>query len=345
MPNLEGESSVDSSLAKGHGKKLFALLIPISGLIFVFLLLLLLIIFYVPDNVDNFLSVQNLKTILKQTVIVGIGALAMTMIIVSGGIDLSAGSVVALAAVACAHAVNWCDGNIFIGGFIPLPVVFAIMVGAGVGFLNGTISARLGIAPFIVTLGMMLVARGLAEGFADETVVRSPDNFLKTLMMREPNPKWLVFAYGVWINIILFLVMVILMRFSVFGRRIYALGANEEAARYSGINVIRNRILIFTLGGAMFGLAGVMSYAEIGDGDPTTAVALELDIIAAVVIGGASLAGGRGTVFGSMIGAIIITLLYNGCVMLRVDDWVQKVLIGGIIVAAVWVDGIRTGRE
>ena len=226
-----------------------------------------------------------------------------------------------------------------------MPVVFAIMVGAGGGFLNGTISARLGIAPFIVTLGMMLVARGLAEGFADETVVRSPDNFLKTLMMREPNPKWLVFAYGVWINIILFLVMVILMRFSVFGRRIYALGANEEAARYSGINVIRNRILIFTLGGAMFGLAGVMSYAEIGDGDPTTAVALELDIIAAVVIGGASLAGGRGTVFGSMIGAIIITLLYNGCVMLRVDDWVQKVLIGGIIVAAVWVDGIRTGRE
>ena len=206
------------------------------------------------------------------------------------------------------------------------------------------ISARLGIAPFIVTLGMMLVARGLAEGFADETVVRTPDNFLKTLMIREPNPKWLVFAYGVWVNVILFLLMVILMRFSVFGRRIYALGANEEAARYSGINVIRNRVLIFTLGGAMFGLAGVMSYAEIGDGDPTTAVALELDIIAAVVIGGASLAGGRGTVFGSMIGAIIITLLYNGCVMLRVDDWVQKVLIGGIIVAAVWVDGIRAKR-
>jgi ribose/xylose/arabinose/galactoside ABC-type transport system permease subunit len=139
--------------------------------------------------------------------------------------------------------------------------------------------------------------------------------------------------------------MVILMRFSVFGRRIYALGSNEEAARYSGINVIRNRILIFTLGGAMFGLAGVMSYAEIGDGDPTTAVALELDIIAAVVIGGASLAGGRGTVFGSMVGAIIITVLYNGCVMLRVDDWVQKVLIGGIIVAAVWVDGVRVKRK
>ena len=115
MPSTEDASSVGSSLAKGYGKSLFALLIPISGLIFVFLLLLLLIFFYVPDNVENFLSIQNLKTILKQTVIVGIGALAMTMIIVSGGIDLSAGSVVALTAVACAHAVNWCDGNIFIG--------------------------------------------------------------------------------------------------------------------------------------------------------------------------------------------------------------------------------------
>ncbi len=208
MRSTEGVSSVDSSLAKGYGKNFLALLIPVSGLIFVFLLLLLLIIIYVPDNVDNFLSIQNLKTILKQTVIVGIGALAMTMIIVSGGIDLSAGSVVALTAVSCAHAVNWCNGNVFIGGFIPLPVVFAIMVGAGVGFLNGAISARLGIAPFIVTLGMMLVARGLAEGFADETVVRSPDNFLKTLMMREPNPKWLIFAYGVWINISLFFPMI-----------------------------------------------------------------------------------------------------------------------------------------
>ena len=119
----------------------------------------------------------------------------------------------------------------------------------------------------------------------------------------------------------------------------FAIGANEQAAKFSGINVTKQKILIYTLGGAMFGLAGVMSYAEIGDGDPTTAVALELDIIAAVVIGGASLAGGRGSALGSIIGALIITLLYNGCVMLRVDDWVQKVLIGGIIVAAVWFDG------
>ena len=214
-------------------------------------------------------------------------------------------------------------------------------MGAIIGFLNGTISARLNIAPFIVTLGMMLIARGLAEGFADQSVVRTPDNWLKTLMMREPNQKWLFFAPGVWINFILFLLTMLLLRCSVFGRYIYALGANEEASKFSGINIIRYKILIYTIGGAVFGLAGVMSYAEIGDGDPTTAIALELDIIAAVVIGGASLSGGRGSALGSLIGALIITLLYNGCVMLRVDDWVQKVLIGGIIVAAVWVDGIR----
>ncbi|MAW11679.1 MAG: ABC transporter permease [Verrucomicrobiales bacterium] len=322
-------------------KSVKSLLIPISGLLFVFFILLGLIFIFVPDNIDNFLSMQNLKTILKQTVIVGIGALAMTMIIVSGGIDLSAGSVVALTAVFCAHAVNWLDGDIMFLGIIPTPIILSIFVGALIGFANGTISARLNIAPFIVTLGMMLIARGLAEGFADQSVVRTPDNFLKALMMREPKNEWMIFAPGVWINFILFLLTMLIMRTSVFGRYIYALGANEDAAKYSGINIINYKVMIFTLGGAMFGLAGVMSYAEIGDGDPTTAVALELDIIAAVVIGGASLSGGRGSALGSTIGALIITLLYNGCVMLRVDDWVQKVLIGGIIVAAVWVDGIR----
>jgi ribose/xylose/arabinose/galactoside ABC-type transport system permease subunit len=226
-------------------------------------------------------------------------------------------------------------------GIIPIPVLLSIFVGALIGFANGTISARLNIAPFIVTLGMMLIARGLAEGFANQSVVRTPDNFLKTLIMREPKNEWMIFAPGVWINFILFLVTMLIMRASIFGRYIYALGANEDAAKYSGINITNYKVMIFTLGGAMFGLAGVMSYAEIGDGDPTTAVALELDIIAAVVIGGASLSGGRGSALGSTIGAIIITLLYNGCVMLRVDDWVQKVLIGSIIVAAVWVDGIR----
>ena len=322
-------------------ENLKSLLIPVSGLLFVFFILLGMIYFFVPDNIDNFLSTQNLKTVLKQTVIVGIGAMAMTMIIVSGGIDLSAGSVVALTAVFCAHCVNWLNGKILILGIFPVPVLFAILVGAIIGFLNGTISARLNIAPFIVTLGMMLIARGLAEGFADQSVVRTPDNWLKTLMMREPNQKWLFFAPGVWINFILFLLTMLLLRCSVFGRYIYALGANEEASNFSGINIIRYKILIYTIGGAVFGLAGVMSYAEIGDGDPTTAIALELDIIAAVVIGGASLSGGRGSALGSLIGALIITLLYNGCVMLRVDDWVQKVLIGGIIVAAVWIDGIR----
>ena len=322
-------------------KSVKSLLVPIRGLLFVFFILLGLIFIFVPDNIDNFLSMQNFKTILKQTVIVGIGALAMTMIIVSGGIDLSAGSVVALTAVFCAHAVNWLDGDIMFLRIIPIPVLLSVFVGALIGFANGTISARLNIAPFIVTLGMMLIARGLAEGFADQSVVRTPDNFLKTLMMREPKNEWMIFAPGVWINFILFLVTMFIMRASIFGRYIYALGANEDAAKYSGINITNYKVLIFTLGGAMFGLAGVMSYAEIGDGDPTTAVALELDIIAAVVIGGASLSGGRGSALGSTIGALIITLLYNGCVMLRVDDWVQKVLIGCIIVAAVWVDGIR----
>lgn len=326
------------------GKRLLAILLPVSGLLAVFLILLGLIAVFAEHNVDNFVSAQNAKTILKQTVIVGIGALAMTMVIVSGGIDLSAGSVVALSAVACALVVR-AGGDTVSGMTVALAVLAAVGTGAVVGLFNGAVSARLGVAPFIVTLGTMLVARGLAEGLADETVVRTSDSVLKTLMMRQPQPAWLLVAPGVWTLAGVFVAIFVLMRCTVFGRYIYALGANEQAARYSGIGVVRCRVLIFTIAGGLFGLAGVMSYAEIGDGDPTTAVALELDIIAAVVIGGASLSGGRGTPGGSILGALIITLLYNGCVMLGVDDWVQKVLIGGIIVAAVWVDGVRSRRQ
>jgi len=327
----------------GKGRRLLAVLLPISGLLLVFLILLGLIAIFKPENVENFVAAQNAKTILKQTVIVGIGALAMTMVIVSGGIDLSAGSVVALSAVGCAIVVR-AAGETVTGGTLILAVLSAIAIGAMVGFFNGTVSARLGVAPFIVTLGTMLIARGLAEGFADESMVRTPNSVLKTLMMRQPEPAWLLVAPGVWAMLAVLVAIVVLMRFTVFGRYIYALGANEQAARYSGIKVARTRVVIFALAGALFGLAGVMSYAEIGDGDPTTAIALELDIIAAVVIGGASLSGGRGSPGGSMVGALIITLLYNGCVMLGVHDWVQKVLIGGIIVAAVWVDGVRAKR-
>lgn len=319
------------------------LLLPVSALLVVFLLLLALIAIFADHNVDKFLALQNAKTILKQTVIVGIGALAMTMIIVSGGIDLSAGSVVALSAVGCALVVR-AGGDTVSGLTIAMAVCAAVLIGAAVGFCNGTISARLDVAPFIVTLGTMMIARGMAEGFASESVVRTAESGLKDLMMRQPDPAWLIVAPGVWVMLFLLVAIVVLMRFTVFGRYIYALGANEQASRFSGIKVEQNRVAIFTLAGALFGLAGVMSYAEIGDGDPTTAVALELDIIAAVVIGGASLSGGRGTPGGSMLGALIITLLYNGCAMLGVADWVQKVLIGSIIVAAVWIDGVRAKR-
>ncbi len=164
-------------------------------------------------------------------------------------------------------------------------------------------------------------------------------------MQRNPEPEWLIFAPGVWMMVLLLIVVGVTMRYTVFGRYIYALGSNESTARLCGIPVTRMRILIYTVSGLLMGISGVMSYAFLGSGDPTTAVAKELDIIAAVVIGGGSLSGGQGSPLGSIAGALIMTLLVSGCSMLNVPDYSQKVIIGLIIIGAVAVDTWKTRRQ
>jgi ribose transport system permease protein len=217
--------------------------------------------------------------------------------------------------------------------------------GAATGAFNGSVSCLLKIPPFIVTLGTMLIARGTAEGIANQSQVRTPENSLQNFMQRNPDPEWLIFAPGVWITIALLIGVGITMRYTVFGRYIYALGSNESTARLCGIPVARTRILIYTLCGTLMGISGVMSYAFLGSGDPTTAVAKELDIIAAVVIGGGSLSGGQGSPIGSIAGALIMTLLVSGCSMLNVPDYSQKIIIGFIIIGAVAVDTWKTRRQ
>jgi ribose/xylose/arabinose/galactoside ABC-type transport system permease subunit len=164
-------------------------------------------------------------------------------------------------------------------------------------------------------------------------------------MQRKPDPEWLFLAPGVWITLALLIGVGITMRYTVFGRYIYALGSNESTARLCGIPIARTRILIYTLCGTLMGISGVMSYAFLGSGDPTTAVAKELDIIAAVVIGGGSLSGGQGSPIGSIAGALIMTLLVSGCSMLNVPDYSQKIIIGFIIIGAVAVDTWKTRRQ
>ena len=321
-----------------------SLLLPFIGLLFVFVLFTVLIAIFEPDNLEAFLSSRNAKTVITQTVIVGIGALGMTMVITSGGIDLSAGSQIALTSVACALTLNAFAGGdpatITAFGMVMAALV-AMVAGAATGAFNGTVSCALKIPPFIVTLGTMMIARGAAEGIAKQSQVRTPDNTLQNFMQRNPDPEWLILAPGVWIMIFLLIVVAVTMRYTVFGRYIYALGSSESTARLCGVPVTKTRIIIYTLCGILMGISGVMSYAFLGSGDPTTAVAKELDIIAAVVIGGGSLSGGKGSPIGSIAGALIMTLLVSGCGMLNVPDWSQKIIIGFIIIGAVAVDTLK----
>lgn len=283
---------------------------------------------------DAFLSSYNAKTIATQTVIVGLGAIGMTFVIVSGGIDLSVGSVIALSSVVTALARKH--------EYSPLVAAFAgIATGAACGLVNGALIAKLKIVPFIVTLGMLGVARGVAKHLAEEQKIDAPAGYLADLMSKSPEPAWLVVAPGVWLLLILAIVMGFVLRRSVLGVHAFAIGSNEATARLCGIRVERAKIWIYTLNGVFAGLAGVLQFGRLTVGDPTTAIGKELDVIAAVVIGGGSLAGGEGTILGAMIGAFLMSSLANGCNLVGVPNYVQEILIGAIIVAAVALDRWR----
>jgi ribose transport system permease protein len=299
-------------------------------------LALVVSIFYVLTP-GHYLSPFNLRVVLGQTVIVAIGAIGMTLIIVSGGIDLSVGSSIALTGVITAVCLR--------SGMMPLTAIGAgILLGGVVGLVNGTVITRLRVVPFIATLGMLGIARGAAKWLGGEQTVNVPETWVNDLLVLFPKPAWLVLAPGVWVTLILAIAAAVVLRNTVFGRRVFALGSNELAARACGIATDRLKIWIYCLAGLLFGLAGVMQMSRLRQGDPTVAAGTELDVIAAVVIGGGSLNGGEGTIFGSMIGALIMAFLRNGCQQIGWHNYVQEIIIGTIIVVAVAVDRWRSAR-
>jgi len=299
------------------------------------LLLVIGIFTLLMDTPARFLSPNNLRIVLSQTVIVAIGAIGMTMIIISGGIDLAVGSTIALTGVVTALSIN--------AGTSPsLALAIGIAVGGLVGVINGFAITRLKVVPFIATLGMLGIGRGVAKWLANQQTVNMPSTWLNELLVMFPNPSWLLVAPGVWITIVLAVLAAVVLRQTVFGRRIFALGSNEAAARACGIATDRLKIWIYGLAGLLFGLAGVMQMSRLRQGDPTVAAGSELDIIAAVVIGGGSLSGGEGSILGSMIGALIMAFLRNGCQQVGWPNYVQEIIIGAIIVIAVAVDRWRT---
>jgi len=311
--------------------RLLDLVGPFAGLI-------LVVALFAALEPGTFLSVYNLQTIAAQTVIVGLGAIGMTFVIVSGGIDLSVGSVIALSSVVTALALRdaWSPAVAAAAG---------ATVGLAIGAANGVVIARANVVPFIVTLGTMGVARGVAKYLAGEQKVDAPAGWLAEVMTRTPEPAWLTVAPGVWMLAVLALAMGIVLTRTVFGLHTYAIGSSEATAHLSGVRVARMKILIYAVSGLFAGLAGVVQYARLTVGDPTTAVGKELDVIAAVVIGGASLSGGIGGISGSLIGAFLMTVLANGCTLTGVPNYVQEILIGLIIVVAVALDRLRHRPE
>jgi ribose transport system permease protein len=323
----------DSTLEEARRRRTLARLGPFLGL-----LLVVIVFALMTDSPQQYLSVRNFRIVVAQTVIVALGAIGMTMIIVSGGIDLSVGSVIALTGVVTALAVR--DGMPPMAG-----VLLGVLAGGIVGIVNGLAITRLKVIPFIATLGMLGVARGVAKWLAAQQTVNVPETWINDLAVTFPRPDWLLVAPGVWLSLALAVLTAFALRRTVFGRRVFAIGSNESAARACGIPVDRMKVWIYGLAGLLFGLSGVMQMSRLRQGDPTVAIGTELDVIAAVVIGGGSLNGGVGTILGSMIGATIMAVLRNGSQQMGWPNYIQEIIIGAIIVLAVALDRVRSQKK
>jgi ribose transport system permease protein len=313
-------------------RRMLATIGPLLGLIVVIAVFALL-----TDSPAGYLSVRNFRIVVAQTVIVALGAIGMTIIMVSAGIDLSVGSLIALSGVVTALALR--DGTSPL-----LSVLAGVAAGGVVGLVNGLAITRLKVVPFIATLGTLGIARGVAKWLADQQTVNVPETWVNDLAVTFPRPDWLLVAPGVWLTVLLAVIAAFVLRRTVFGRHVFAIGSNEAAARACGIPVDRMKVWIYALGGLLFGLSGVMQMSRLRQGDPTVAIGTELDVIAAVVIGGGSLNGGIGTIPGSMIGAAIMAVLRNGSQQMGWPNYIQEIIIGAIIVIAVAIDRLRTER-
>jgi ribose transport system permease protein len=282
----------------------------------------------------QFFRAANLELMARQTAIVCVAAFGMTLVIVSGGIDLSVGSIIALSTVIAALVLRRDAG--------PGVAALAAIGGAALcGAVNGLLVTRLKVVPFIVTLGTMLLVRGAAKGLADERRIEAPITWLNSLLRTARDGSGFLVPVGIWITIVLALIVAGILRYTRFGRQIFAIGSNERTARLCGVRVERCKLAVYSLAAALAGVAGVLEFSRLSVGDPTVAVGLELDVIAAVIIGGGSLAGGKGSVAGTLGGAAIMAVIQIGCSQQGLPNWVQQIVTGTIIVLAVGLDRFR----
>jgi ribose transport system permease protein len=283
----------------------------------------------------HFFTANNLVSILTAATVTGILALGTTFVIITGGIDLSIGTGMILCGVMAGVFLTYWGWPLWAG------VLGAILFGAVIGFINGFNVSVLGIPPFIATLGMMLIAQGLALVISGTKPIYFNDTPAFQQIMNVSIIPGIRFPLGVAIFIVMIVIAGILLSRTIVGRYTYSIGSNEAATALSGLNVRRWKIIIYTMAGLFVGLAGVLSASRLSSAQPTGGLGLELEAIAAVVIGGTSLAGGKGSIIGTVIGALIMAVLTNGLRIISVPQEWQSVAVGLVILVAVYLDMLR----
>jgi ribose transport system permease protein len=328
--NAAGTSSLKRSTLIGTSPSTFLLRAggaPVLGLAFVAILFGILV-------GPHFFRPANLELVARQTAIVATAALGMTMIIVAGGIDLSVGSVVALTTVVIALLLRADNGPL-------LAAAGGVAAAALCGTVNGFLVTKLRVVPFIVTLGTMIVVRGAAKGLAGERRLEAPGTWLNDMLRTLEPGRGLLVPAGIWLVVLLAVIVGLTLGYTRYGRHLFAIGSNERTARLCGVPVDRDKVIAYAIVAALAGVAGVLQFSRLSVGDPTVAVGLELDVIAAVIIGGGSLLGGRGTVIGTILGATTMAVIAIGCSQKGLPNWLQEVVTGSIIVLAVALDHFR----
>lgn len=283
-----------------------------------------------------FFTVNNLFNVFQQIAVLAILALGSTAVIITGGIDLSVGSVLGLAGI----VLGWV--SVSMGLPVPVGIVAALLVASGVGLLNGLMITAGRLPPFIATLATLSIARGLALIISKGQPLSGYPSWFRALSSFD---LFGVLPLSVLLVAVLYVAGWAYLKYRPSGRALYAIGGNEEVARLSGLRVNREKLKVYTVAGLMSGLGGLVLASRLNSAQPNAGVAAELDVIAAVVIGGASLSGGAGGMAGTLVGALIIGVLRNGLNLLDVSSFWQSVVIGAVIAAAVMTDTLRRRQD
>jgi len=296
------------------------------------LIVLLVVLFSLTT--ERFMSVSNLSNLLLQLAGTAISAIGMTMVIITGGIDVSVGSTLGMASVVA--------GKLLVGGYSPFLVLLsALGTGLVIGLFNGTLIAFGNVPPIIVTLGMMSILRSLMYQLLGGRWISGIPPAIRVIGLG----KWLGVPISMWITVVLIAFFTYFLSSRPLGRAIYAVGNNPEAARVSGIDLRRTTLFVYAILGALAGFAGLVYVARTGIVQTNTGSGFELEVIAAVVLGGTSILGGRGTIIGSLLGAFLVGIIKNGMVLLNVPALSEGLVVGVLIILSVMIDVIRARGE